>query len=86
MTEDRDLAEALRGLAQSTLVPPSDPDRERALLEAFDAASERKRSAPPVARWRPAAAAALVARQRWRGSSRAGPVRRRHLRANRWRR
>jgi len=77
MTEDRDLAEDLRGLAQSTLVPPSDPDRERALLEAFDAAWERKRSVPPVARWRPAAAAALVALAAtvaWIVASRSGPA------------
>ena len=77
MTEDRDLAEALRRLAQSTLVPPSDPDRERALLEAFDAAWERKRSARPVARWRPAAAAALVALAAtvvWIVASRSGPA------------
>jgi hypothetical protein len=57
-----DLASALRQLAQSTEVPPLDPDRERALLEAFDAAQQEKRA--PAARagvWRPAAAAALLA-------------------------
>ena len=77
MTEDRDLAEALRGLAHSTLVPPSDPDRERTLLKAFDAAWERKRSAPPAARWRPAATAALVALAAtvaWIVASRSGPA------------
>jgi len=57
-----DLAAALRQLAQSADVPPLDPDRERALLEAFDAAQQEKHA--PAARsnvWRPAAAAALLA-------------------------
>ena len=57
-----DLASALRGLAQSAEVPPLDPVRERALLEAFDVAQQQKRA--PAARagvWRPAAAAALLA-------------------------
>jgi len=56
------LATALRRLAQSAEVPPLDPVRERALLEAFDAAQQEKRA--PAARagvWRPAAAAALLA-------------------------
>src|SRR5262245_66605686 len=55
-----DLASALRQLAQSVEVPPLDPDRERALLEAFDAAQQEKR-APAVrfGMWRPATAAAL---------------------------
>ena len=57
-----DLASALHWLAQSAEVPPLDPVRERALLEAFDAAQQEKRA--PAARagvWRPAAAAALLA-------------------------
>ena len=57
-----DLASALRRLAQSAEVPPLDPVRERALLQAFDAAQQEKRA--PAARagvWRPAAAAALLA-------------------------
>ncbi len=57
-----DLASALRQLAKRAEVPPLDPDRERALLEAFDAAQQQKRA--PAARagvWRPAAAAALLA-------------------------
>ena len=56
-----DLAAALRQLAQSTEVPAHDPDRERALLEAFDAAQLETRA--PAARagvWRPALAAALL--------------------------
>jgi hypothetical protein len=60
--ERDDLASALRQLAQSAEVPPLDPDRESALLEAFDAAQQEKRA--PAARagvWRPAAAAALLA-------------------------
>ena len=57
-----DLASALRQLAKRAEVPPLDPDRERALLEAFDAAQQQKRA--PAARagvWRPATAAALLA-------------------------
>ena len=57
-----DLASALRRLALTLEVPPLDPDRERSLLEAFDAAQQQKRA--PAARagvWRPAAAAALLA-------------------------
>ena len=57
-----DLASALRRLAQSAEVPPLDPDRERALLEAFDAAQQERRA--PAARASvslPAAAAALLA-------------------------
>ena len=57
-----DLAAALRQLAQSVEVPPLDPDRERALLEAFDAAQQEKRA--PAFRsnvWHPVAAAALLA-------------------------
>ncbi len=57
-----DLASALRRLAQSADVPPLNPDRERSLLEAFDAAQQEKRA--PAARAgvsRPAAAAALLA-------------------------
>jgi hypothetical protein len=57
-----DLASALRQLAQTAEVPPLDPDRERALLEAFDAAQQEKR-APAIRAgvWRPAAAATLLA-------------------------
>ena len=57
-----DLASALRQLAKRAEVPPLDPDRERALLEAFDATQQQTRA--PAARagvWRPAAAAALLA-------------------------
>ena len=57
-----ELAAALRQLAQSTEVPAHDPDRERALLEAFDAAQFESRG--PAARagvWRPASVAALLA-------------------------
>jgi hypothetical protein len=57
-----DLASALRQLAKRAEVPPLDPDRERALLEAFDAAQQQRRA--PAARagvWRPATAAALLA-------------------------
>jgi len=57
-----DLASALRRLTVTAEVPPLDPDRERSLLEAFDAAQQQKRA--PAARagvWRPAAAAALLA-------------------------
>jgi hypothetical protein len=60
--ERDDLASALRQLAQSAEVPTLDPDRERALLEAFDAAQQEKHA--PAARtgvWRPAAAAVLLA-------------------------
>jgi hypothetical protein len=77
MSDDRDLAEALRGLAQSTTVPPPDTDRERALLEAFDTAWERKRLAAPVARRRPAVAAALIALAAtvaWMVANRSGPA------------
>jgi hypothetical protein len=56
-----DLASALRRLAQSAEVPPLDPDRERALLETFDAAQQEKRAPAARAVWRPAAAAALLA-------------------------
>ena len=57
-----DLASALRQLAQSAEVPPLDPDRERALLEVFDAAQQEKRAlAARAGVWRPAAAAALLA-------------------------
>jgi hypothetical protein len=57
-----DLASVLRQLAQSAEVPPLDPDRERALLDAFDKAQTEQR-APAVRAgvWRPAAAAALLA-------------------------
>lgn len=57
--EEPDLLAALRRLSTSTEVPPVHPDRERALLASFDAEWERKRTAPRVALWRPAAAAAL---------------------------
>jgi hypothetical protein len=57
-----DLASALRRLAQSAEVPPLDPVRERALLEAFDAAQQEKRAPAACAGvWCPAAAAALLA-------------------------
>jgi hypothetical protein len=50
---------ALRRLAQDTQVPAADPQAERALLEAFDAAWERAPARPWFSR--PAAAAALLA-------------------------
>ncbi len=46
--EDLDLALALRRLADSVQVPPVDAHREAALMEAFDAATERR--ALPVRR------------------------------------
>ena len=51
----------LRQLAQSTEVPPLDLDRERILLEAFDAAQMKRREPTRVVLWRPVAAAALLA-------------------------
>lgn len=56
-----DLGEGLRRLARDTEVPAANPETERALLEAFDAAWARKR--PPAAStlWTPAAAAVLLA-------------------------
>ncbi len=57
----RNLLEALRRLAQDTEVPAVNPQKERALLEAFDAAWERKRSPARDRLWRPSAAAALLA-------------------------
>ncbi|HEV2984385.1 MAG TPA: hypothetical protein VGX46_08355, partial [Vicinamibacterales bacterium] len=58
-----DVVSALRRLAQDVDVPAHDPEAERALLAAFDAAWERNRIRTPV-RWpwvRPAATAALLA-------------------------
>jgi hypothetical protein len=52
---------ALRRLAQDTSVPPVDPQAERVLLEAFDAAWEQKRTPARRRFSRPAAAAALLA-------------------------
>ena len=56
-----DLASALRRLAQSAEVPPLDPVRERALLEAFDKAQREQRSPAGSGVWRGAAAAAALA-------------------------
>lgn len=56
-----DLASALRQVAQSTVVPPLDPDRERVLLEAFDRAQAETRATVRSGAWRPAAVAALLA-------------------------
>ena len=52
---------ALRRLAQDAEVPPIDPHAERALLEAFDAAWEQKRTPARRRFSRPAAAATLLA-------------------------
>ena len=52
---------ALRRLAQDTNVPPVDPQAERVLLEAFDAAWQQKRTPARRRFSRPAAAAALLA-------------------------
>jgi hypothetical protein len=52
---------ALRRLAQDTDVPPADPQAERALLQAFDAAWEQKRTLARPRFSRPAAVAALLA-------------------------
>ena len=60
-TGEHAVVEALRRLAQDTDVPAADPQAERALLEAFDAAWERKRAPARPRFWRPAAAAALLA-------------------------
>jgi hypothetical protein len=59
--EARDLREALRRLAQDSDIPPAAPDAERALLDAFDAAWERKRARVRFTSWRPAAVGALLA-------------------------
>ena len=55
------MVSALRRLAQDTSVPPADPQAERVLLEAFDAAWEQKRRPARRRFSRPAAAAALLA-------------------------
>jgi hypothetical protein len=60
-TREQAVVEALRRLAQDTDVPAADPQAERALLEAFDAAWEQKRAPARPRFWRPAAAAALLA-------------------------
>jgi hypothetical protein len=52
---------ALRRLAQDVDVPPADPQAERALLEAFDAAWEQTRASTRPRFPRPAAVAALLA-------------------------
>jgi hypothetical protein len=44
---DRDIALALRRLADTAVVPPVDVAREAALLAAFDAAQALSRSVPP---------------------------------------
>jgi len=56
-----DLGEALRRLARDTEVPAANPETERALLEAFDAAWARKPVGAASTLRRPAAAAALLA-------------------------
>ena len=56
-----DLASALRRLAQSAEVPPLDPVRERALLEAFDKLQTERRAPAGSGVWRAAAAAAALA-------------------------
>lgn len=56
-----DLAAALRQVALSAEVPPLDRDRERLLLEAFDAAQTHERAPARFGVWRPTAAAALLA-------------------------
>jgi hypothetical protein len=60
-TGEQAVVSALRRLAQDTEVPAADPQAERALLEAFDAAWEQTR-APARSRFsRPSAVAALLA-------------------------
>jgi len=56
-----DLASALRQLAQSAEVPVHDPDRERALLEAFDNAQREQPASPGSGGRRAAVAAAVLA-------------------------
>lgn len=63
------MSAALRRVAEDTKVPPIDPDRERALLLAFDDAQ----AAPKAGRWRPwvwapvlAAALLMAAVMGWR--------------------
>ena len=60
---DRDLALALRRLADSAVVPPVDPAREAALLAAFDAARAPERHRPARRRqyWGMAGLAAAAA-------------------------
>jgi hypothetical protein len=56
-----DLEEALRRLARDTEVPAANPETERALLDAFDAAWARKPVGAASRLRRPAAAAVLMA-------------------------
>ena len=67
-----DLGEALRRLARDTEVPPADPERERALLKAFDAAWARKKGRAAPNWWKPAAALLLAATVVWMIASRWG--------------
>lgn len=60
-TGEHAVVSALRLLAQDTDVPAGESQAERALLEAFDAAWERKRAPARRRLSRPAAAAALLA-------------------------
>ena len=70
-----DLASVLRRLAQSVEVPPLDPVRERALLEAFDKSQTEQRAPARSGVWRATAAAAalaLAATMAWAIVSRSG--------------
>jgi hypothetical protein len=64
---EQSLVAALRRLARDTDVPPPDPESERALLTAFDAAWERPRrvSDPWRSHWPATAALALAATIAW---------------------
>lgn len=55
---DRELVDLLRQVDRTTPVPPWDPQREAALLAAFDDDAERPR---PLPRWISAAAAIVLA-------------------------
>ena len=58
---ERAMSAALRRLALDAEEPPPDPERERTILAAFDAAWARPRAHTPSRRWRPLAAAAILA-------------------------
>jgi hypothetical protein len=61
LEEEKKLSAALGRLAQATGAPAPDPESERALLAAFDAAWAQPRLVPQPRAWRPLAAAAVVA-------------------------
>ena len=58
---ERATSAALRRLALDVEEPPPDPESERAILAAFDAAWAQPRVHAPSRRWRPLAAAAILA-------------------------